>query len=403
MVFSSSNRDGMEKCVLGQTDLVVSRVCLGTMQFSGSSEASDATWGAMDQATVQETVQAALDAGINFFDCAEAYGKDRRAEKAFGAALEACGATRGDIVVASKFGVHKPLWETDDPAGAQTVYDGAAVARALDASLAALRLDYLDLFQVHWPGNIGIVGDEAACRRAGTWGTVVSAVAALEAAKERGTIRHWGVCNFGSDDLAALAAATTKGAPATNQLPYNPLWRAIEDGIVHSSVDAGLALLCYSPLQQGLLSGKVRSRDDVVEGRRRTRLYASDATKLSRHGGPGAERFLFGDSSALADLGAVAARAGVSLAELSVAWLLSRRGVAAVLVGASTPAQARKNARVAAVAPDVLDDVDRATAALKAHLTAAYGGCADQYAPATRIHGNARPPSPRSSAVLEEA
>ena len=382
----------MEKITLAGTDLVVSRVCLGTMQFSGSSDASDATWGSCEQAQVDETVRAALDAGISFFDCAEAYGKDRRAERAFGAALRACGAKRDEIVVTSKFGVHAPLWETDSPTGAQTVYDGDAVARALAASLEALQLEFLDLFQIHWPGNVGIVGGEQACRAAGTWDVVVSAVRALDDAKRGGKIRYYGVCNFGTEDLAALAAAAREagaGPPATNQLPYNPLWRQIEHGIQSAS---DLPLLCYSPLQQGLLSGKVFAAADVADGRKRTRLYASDAAPLSRHGGPGAESLLFGEAGVLKNLAIIAADAGLSVAELSVAWLLARRGVACVLVGASSPAQARRNARAARAPAAALAKVDAATDALKARLFAAYGGCVDQYAPESRVHGNGAPP-----------
>ena len=94
------------------------------------------TWGSIDQATVNATVQAALDAGVNFFDGAEAYGKDNQAEKALGEAIRVSG-KREEVIITSKFGKHLPLWETDDPQGAQVSYDAAMITQALDASLAA--------------------------------------------------------------------------------------------------------------------------------------------------------------------------------------------------------------------------------------------------------------------------
>ena len=108
-LFAPARKIAMEYVVLPGTSLRVSRVCLGTMQFSGSAEngTDDVTWGSMSQDAVIATVHAALDCGINFFDCAEAYGKDNTAERALGAALIG---RRSEAVIATKFGKHKPLW-----------------------------------------------------------------------------------------------------------------------------------------------------------------------------------------------------------------------------------------------------------------------------------------------------
>lgn len=375
----------------------MSDVCRDLCRFAGSTEkgTSDKTWGATDQATCNATVLAALDAGVTFFDTAEAYGADRQAERALGAALASCG-RRNEVVIATKFGTHAPLWTTDDPTGAARLYDGAAVEGALAASLAALATDRVELFQIHWPANVGIVGDAAACKAAGTWDNVLGAVAALERARAAKLARYWGVCNFGVDDAEALDAALAElgsaYAPVTNQVPYNLLWRQIERGILGDCVRRGTAVLCYSPLQQGLLGGRVAAATDVAEGRKRTRFYASDASDLSRHGGPGVEATLFGADGALARLKKSADDAGVSLAALSVAWLARQTGVACVLVGASTPEQARRNAaEPAALDAAALKAVDAATAPLQAALAAAYGTNADQYAAESRIHGNGDP------------
>lgn len=229
------------------------------------------------QATATATVHAALDAGINFFDTAEAYGTDgdRSSERMLGVALQG---RRSEAVIASKFGFH---------AGEDTrVYDAELITAAIDESLAALGTDYIDLMQIHWPGNIGFDGADTS-----RWPDAAGAVAALEAAVSAGKIRHYGWCNFGLDDMAAFKAAG--GRAVTNQLPYNLLWRAIEQGILPACLDGSIGVLCYSPLAQALLTGKYVNSADVPEGRRRSRLFAHDSTPTSRHGGSGVEDELF--------------------------------------------------------------------------------------------------------------
>ena len=405
----------MDMITLPLTDLRVSRICLGTMQLAGSIEAGscDVTWGAVDAATATATVLAALDCGINFFDCAEAYGADRQAERALGAALAASG-RRDEAVIASKFGTHVALWETEDPTGEQRRYDGAAVAAALDATLVALQTDHVDLFQVHWPGNIGVVGDEAACRAAGTWDAVLlPAVRALQEGVRSGKARYWGVCNFGAADLAVLdaalaelaaaAAAAGEGAagavpsPAgagyvSNQLPYNCLWRAVEAATLPACAQRGIGVLCYSPLQQGLLAGKARVAADVADGRRRTRLYGPSASDKARHGEAGLEEQLFGGGGVLAALRDVCETqggvGGCTMVDAATAFLLAQPAVSAVLVGASKPEQVRRNAELvgvrAATEAGVVQAVAAATEALRLELLQR-GNVIDQYARVSRI------------------
>lgn len=257
----------MEYITLPGTDLKVSRICLGTMQFSNSWE-----WPC-DQATATAVVDAALAAGVNFFDTAQvscacvfwalefsgqfrvlyqsvctcvgciassqAYqvDGDRCSENMLGIAL---GARRNDVVIASKFGLHAG----ED----QTVFDGAAVSQAIDETLAALGTDYLDLMQIHWPGNIGYIGEKS------SWPEATEVVAALEGAIAAGKLKYYGCCNFGTEDLASFAAAG--GKPVSNQLPYNLLFRTIESGILPACIDKNMGVLTYSSLQQALLTGK---------------------------------------------------------------------------------------------------------------------------------------------------
>ena len=132
-------------------------------------------------------------------------------------------------MIASKFGFH---------AGEDTrVYSAEMVTAAIDASLAALDTDYIDLMQIHWPGNIGFE-----CADPSHWPDAGAVVAALETAVSAGKIRYYGWCNFGLDDMAAFKAAG--GQAVTNQLPYNLLWRAIEAGILPTCRDASVGVLC---------------------------------------------------------------------------------------------------------------------------------------------------------------
>jgi myo-inositol catabolism protein IolS len=175
-----------------------------------------------------------------------------------------------------------------------------------------VQTDYIDLYQVHWPANCGLLGLSAPAERA----AVAAAVRALEAAKAVGQIRHYGVCNFGTEDLAGFAAAG--GASTSNQLPYNLLWRSIEDGILPATHAAGQAVLTYSSLQQGLLAADITDPGQLSIGRLRTRMFAPTRSPLSQHGSPGLEAQLFGPAGALAALRAAAAAGRVSLAELAV-------------------------------------------------------------------------------------
>lgn len=242
---------------------------------------------------------------------------------------------------------------------APKVYDGAAV--------------YIDLLQVHWAGNCGILGDAAfMSAHPGHRSTVAGCVRALNVAVKLGKIRHIGVCNFGTDDLNEWALAGGSGAgivrprPVSNQLPYNPLWRAIEHTVLPRCREEGIGVLCYSSLQQGLLSGRFEAADEVPIGKRRTRLYgpASWSQDQNRTADPelgaAAEAEIFGKpNGVLETLRNICSGSGPGVAEASLAWLLSRKGVACIIVGASNPGQATMNANVPMVPPEITSHFTR--------------------------------------------
>ena len=296
----------------------------------------------------------------------------------------------------SKFGFHKPLWDTNsDPiaikSGDQTVYDYDMVINTIKECLATLQIDYLDLMQIHWPGNAGIKGnkeymDEHPELRA----NVKEVVRALNDAKESGLILNIGVCNFGTSDLDewALAGGPT---PVTNQLPYNPLWRAIEREILPRCIKDNIQILCYSSLQQGLLSAKATSPEDIDIGKRRTRLYGpkSWSSEMCRHNdseiGAATEEEIFNPTTGvLENMRKICAEStsGLKVAETALAWIRDQEGIACVLAGASTVSQVERNAQLLTAPKELLDKFSECTEKLK-NLQ---GPVVDQYAEESRIH-----------------
>eukprot|EP00005_Dracoamoeba_jomungandri_P002947 CAMPEP_0174255228 /NCGR_PEP_ID=MMETSP0439-20130205/4563_1 /TAXON_ID=0 /ORGANISM="Stereomyxa ramosa, Strain Chinc5" /LENGTH=342 /DNA_ID=CAMNT_0015337307 /DNA_START=1 /DNA_END=1026 /DNA_ORIENTATION=- len=315
----------MEYITLPQTDLRVSRICLGTWQFSGKG---DNTWDEIPQDTANEIVQTALDNGINFFDTAEAYGR-HNAEKVLGEALKG---RRQEAVIASKFGLH--VGES------AKVYSYDDILSALDESLGALGTDYIDLYQVHWRLNVE---------------SHESTVAALKDAQKQGKIRYFSFCNYGVESIQDWV---DHGGPCVaNQLPYNLLWRAIEDSIIPKCVEHNITVLCYSPLQQGLLTGKFTCPEDVPEGRRRTRHFAGDSTSLSRHGQAGLEKETFETLHNLRQLCSdFLDKKGEgenkeiekTMGKLAIRWLLEQKGVGCVIMGATSKEQVLSNCDIPA-------------------------------------------------------
>jgi aryl-alcohol dehydrogenase-like predicted oxidoreductase len=312
---------------LSDTGIMVSELALGSWQFSG-----DRDWGAQEEKTSIATVHAALDAGVSLFDTAEMYG-DGRSDLILGKALRG---RRDRAVIAAKV--------------SRTPMTREAVRGACELSLQRLQTDCIDLYQIHyWDRRTPI--DEC-----------LSALAEL---REAGKIRAIGTCNSGCQDISDMMR---HAAPATNQMPYSLLWRAIEFAIQPLCVDKKIGLLCYSPLAQGLLTGKFRSADEVPAGRARTRLF-SKARLYTRHGEAGAEEGAF---AALENLRSLCDEAHVPLAQASLAWVLSRPGVAAAIVGARSPEQVVENIApgAAAVAPGLIERLSQATERLKAELGA---------------------------------
>lgn len=300
---------------------------LGCWSFAGGDY-----WGHQDVAQSVATVHAALDAGIHLFDSAENYTGDQDSEAVLGQALEG---RRDEALIATK--VAKPHLRKAD------------VIAACEASLIRLRTDHIDLYQIHWPNHDVELSE------------TIDAIAELKTA---GKIRAFGVCNFGPRDMTDLLAITR---PVSNQMPYNLLWRGLEQQVTPLLEEHGIGLMCYSPLAQGLLTGRVTSPEDASLGQASVRIFSSSRATTG-HDEEGFEDEAFAVIRELVDL---AAETGATPAGLASHWLLSRPMVRTILVGARAPEE------IAAIAASHHDDTiptevfERLTAAsepLKARL-----------------------------------
>ena len=307
------------------TDLRVSRVAFGCM-----STVANPTYDGIEFDQAVATIHAALDHGMNFIDTAPAYGNGA-SEELLGRALKG---KRDQAVIATK-------------ASGQTL-TASEIETDCETSLRLLDTDVIDLYQIHWP------------RRQAPLEETFAAMEKLQAA---GKVRYLGVCNFGKLDLEeALGLATIQ----TNQVIYSMLSRAVEFDVAPRCVEAGVGLLCYSPVAQGLLTGRYNSADEVPVGRARTRHFASSRPE-ARHTEPGCEEETF---AAIAAIRSVSERLDRPMAQVALAWLLHQPGVTSVLAGASRPDQVASNAAAATLQFDeaTLAELDAATATVKDKL-----------------------------------
>ena len=269
-------------------------------------------------------VDAALEAGINFFDTADIYG-GAKSETYLGAAL---GARRNDIVLATKFGAPYEGHE----GGASAPY----VRRAVEDSLTRLGTDRIDLYQLHFPDPKTPIAE--------TIGVLAELVA-------EGKIREFGCSNFTVALLEEAAAATPAGSPGfvSVQNQYNILYREPEDGVLEYCERNGVAFLPFFPLASGLLSGKYRPGEPPPEGTRLAAMGDRAASQLTE------ERL-----ATVAALDELARRQDHSVLDLAFGWLLSRPAVASVIAGATRPEQVVANVTAGGWRPgeDVLAEVD---------------------------------------------
>ena len=310
---------------LGRSDMNVSAVCLGCWAFAG-----DFAWGRQDVQDSIAAVHASLEAGVNFFDTAEAYG-DGSSERVLAKAL---GTRRKDVFIASKV--------------SETHLEPDRLRACCEASLRRLGSDYIDLYQLHFPSKT-IPIDET--------------FAAMDDLRRQGKVRAVGVCNFGTSFLDILPAGPRV---ESNQVAFSLLWRAVEYGILPRCRKLGISILAYSPLFQGLLTGKFGRIEDVPEGRSRNRLFRPDR-KHARHQETGCEAELF---EAIDGIRRLCEGLGQPMGHVALAWLFAQEGLTSAIVGARNAEQARANAAATGLelSADVLAQLERITDSIKQYV-----------------------------------
>jgi len=264
----------------------------------------------LDAESTANVVNAALEAGINFFDTADIYGGGQ-SEEFLGRAL---GPRRKDVIVATKFGMAMD----DNRRGAKPGY----VLQAVEDSLRRLGTDYIDLYQLHQPDPSTPIAET---------------LSALDQVVKAGKVRQIGCSNFSAAQIREAAAAVTAKAArfVSVQNEYSLVHREPERDVLAECERSGLAFLPFFPLASGLLSGKYRKHQTTPAG---TRLASSERFR----------KLLSPENLDLVEaLISYAQSKGHSLLELSISWLASHPVVASVIAGATRAEQVRANAKAA--------------------------------------------------------
>jgi aryl-alcohol dehydrogenase-like predicted oxidoreductase len=299
----------MQYKTLGDTGLLVSTLCFGTMTFGGVGFWKNI--GTVDQAGADELVKASLDAGINFFDTADVYSEGE-SEKTLGQSLKNLNIARKDVVIATK------VFGRTGPGRNEVGASRGHIMDAVEASLQRLQTDHIDLYQIH--GNDVITPVEETLR-------------ALNTLVEQGKVRYIGCSNWQAWKIAkALGTSEYKNLARfdTLQAYYSIAGRDLERDIVPLLEAEKTGLLVWSPLAGGLLSGKFSRENQKPEGTRRSEFDFPIVDK---------ER-----TWKILDVMTPIAKAhDCSPARVALAWLLAKPVVTSVIIGAKRMDQLNDN------------------------------------------------------------
>lgn len=311
----------MEFRRLGRSGLNISEIAYGNWLTHGSQ---------VEEEQAQQCVRAALDAGITTFDTADVYAATR-AESVLGRALS--GVRRESIELFTK--VYFPTGEGRNDRGLGRKH----IMESCDASLRRLQTDYVDLYQAH---------------RFDRTVPLEETMTAFADLVRQGKVHYIGVSEWNAEQItrAAELARELRIPLVSNQPQYSMLWRVIESQVVPTCEREGLGQIVWSPIAQGALTGKYAPGQQPPEGSRATD-ESGGASMISRWM---RDEVL----EPVQRLKPIAADLGLSMAQLSVAWVLQNSNVSAAIIGASRPEQVAENVAAAGVTleQDVLDRID---------------------------------------------
>jgi aryl-alcohol dehydrogenase-like predicted oxidoreductase len=303
---------------LGDSDIEVSEISLGSwLTYSGGVEREH----------TEACTRAAFEAGINFFDTANVYGTGA-AEEAWGEIL--ADYPRDSYVLATK--VYFPMSQEDRGLSAEQI------SKQLDASLERLRTDYVDLYQ---------------CHRFDAETPIEETMEALTAAVEAGKARAIGFSEWTPEQIRAALEVAGARKFVSSQPQYNMIWRAPEAEVFGLCAENGISQIVWSPLAQGVLTGKYQPGEPHPEDSR----AASEEMSVS------IARYLDDNVlEAVQRLPAITDEAGLTMVEMALAWILRRDEVASAIIGASRPEQVHSNAAASGVelSSDTLEAIDEA-------------------------------------------
>jgi aryl-alcohol dehydrogenase-like predicted oxidoreductase len=283
---------------LGRSELMVSPIALGTWQLGGE-------WGRFDERRAIEAIRHARGLGINFFDTAQAYGLGA-SERLLARALEdELREARESVVIATKGGL-RPI---SDESGEVTRDSSPGFLRdGVDKSLDALGVDYIDLYQVHWPDPDTPLEETGA---------------ALAELRDEGKIRHIGVSNYSAEQLEELSRTVPV---ETLQPPYHLFAREIERDVLGWCLDNDAGVLVYGPLAHGLLTGAIDEGTEFADDD-----WRSASPQFS-------DACLRQNLTVVRQLTEVADGLGCTLSQLAIAWTLVHPAVDVAIVGSRSPA-----------------------------------------------------------------
>jgi len=304
----------MEKRKLGKSEIEVSTIAFGAWAIGGW------LWGGADSKDAVKAMEVAIDNGMTTIDTASVYGFGL-SEELVGKAIKG---KRAKVQVLTKFGMSwngtkgEYFFDSKDNSGNSIkIYKHSSKEKVIedcDSSLKRLNTDYIDLFQIHWPDATTPVAET---------------MEALEILIGKGKIRAGGVCNYSAE---LVKEADSVFSIASNQVPYSMVNRRIEEEVVPLCISKNIGILAYSPMQRGLLTGKIKPGHKFNEGDNRpsTTYYKE----------PNLTNIL----KLVEKMQPVADNHNATIAQVVLNWTMNRPGITCVLAGARNPGQVLDNA-----------------------------------------------------------
>ena len=328
----------MEYRKLGNTDIEISAVTFGAWAIGGWM------WGGQDHNDAIAAIRAAVDAGINSIDTAAIYGFGRSEELV----AEAIAGRRDKLVILTKFGMRwdiesegTPRFETNTDDGKPvSIYRHAPADSVLlecERSLKRLKTDYIDVYQIHWPAEIDPIEE--------TYG-------ACEKLLQQGKIRAVGVCNCSPEQMEQVNNVVPL---VSSQPPYSMVLRDAENDVIPWCIDHNVGVVVYSPMQRGLLTGKITEDYKFADtDHRKGNIFFTPQN-------------IRATNKFLAKIKPIADAHSATLAQLVINWTTRQPGITAALVGARNKTQAVENSKAMdfTLTDDELQKINTLLAGLK--------------------------------------